>query len=29
MPRSSKTNDGDVKTLGAFVQCSPDAQDTP
>ena len=29
MPRITKTNDGDVKTLGVFVQCNPDAPDTP
>ena len=29
MPRSCKTTEGDIKYVGIFVQCNPDATDTP
>ena len=29
MPRTSKTSEGEVKTVGIFVQCSPETPDMP
>ncbi len=29
MPRLNKTPEGEINTLGVFVQCTPDAHDTP